>query len=293
MNFDEGIEFIKNDLLPEAVHNRCFCEAGSREFLEFSSVQVESLSVERSKKNAKEYFRARMIVKFSGEPKTFPLIIKLLGNATVSDRDYDEFLNEEMFYSKIVQKYKLNIYPKCYVADMGRYGRPVIVLEDLEACGYVRVDGKLDEDHLALGLKAIEGLHQRGLRLKAENYNSFREFYAKLIDTRLDTQSTSVFNETSSRLSRILKKLRCGGLEKIDLENEETLLTLCHGNLIPRECFFYKYEDKKPVEVKIIGWKRIRYCSIIVDLTFLLQDRVTDENEADKYLRIYFQGPEI
>lgn len=142
-----------------------------------------------------------MILHFSGEPKVFVLIIKLLNEENFNDsrRDYDKFLNEEMFYSKIAQKYKLNIYPQCYVADMGRYGRPVIVLEDLEACGYVRLDGKLDEDHLVLGLKAIEGLHERGLRLKAENFNSFREFYAKLIDTRLDTQSTDVFNETSNR----------------------------------------------------------------------------------------------
>ena len=184
---ENSIEFIKTKLIPEAVHNRCFCPIGSREFIEFDSVIVEPLKYSN---DAIEYYKGRLIVNFSGEPSSFALIIKLLDSTDGKNNTYDKFLNEEMFYSKMTMKYKSNIFPRCYVVDMGRYGKPVIVLEDLEACGYIRLDSKLDEDHLVLCLKAIAGFHERGLRLKAKNFNSFREFYAKLIDTRLDKLSS-------------------------------------------------------------------------------------------------------
>lgn len=188
---EEDIEFISTELLPEAVHNRCFCEPGSREFVEFVSAVVEPARSARIEDDRTEYYRATLIVNFSGEPRAFELSIKTLRPGDDDAKAYDGILNEEMFYSKIAKGYDLAIYPKCYVADMGRYGRPVIVLEDLEALGYRGLDSKLDEDHLELSLRAIGRFHERGFRLKATNFNSFREFYAKLIDTRLDGRLSS------------------------------------------------------------------------------------------------------
>lgn len=180
-NTQSDIDFIKTDLLPEIVHNRCFCDANSREFVEFDSASIHQ-SKSRKSNPTRELYRAQVVVRFSGQPKTFFVMIKLLSIDWLNDDEaFGRFLNEEMFYNKMTNKWKLDIHPKCYVADMGRYGRPVVVLEDLEALGYRHLDCKLDEDHLNILLKAIAKFHGRGLEIKRNEFNIFREFYAKLI----------------------------------------------------------------------------------------------------------------
>lgn len=184
-----SIELVE-EIIPEIVHNRCFCDPGSREFIELDSVSIDKVSEPSTEVNDEgdkkyELLRGKIVIKFSSEPKTFFVIIKLLSKqAAEDDEDYKYFANEEMFYNKMTLEYKLDIYPKLYVADMGRYGRPIIVIEDLEAVsGYRRVHSKLDEDHLRMCLKAIARFHGRGLRLKYDKFNTFREFYAKLLHT--------------------------------------------------------------------------------------------------------------
>lgn len=184
---DNSINFIETILIPEMVDNRCFCASGSREFVELDSVNVIPWQT-TSINNNRELYKTRVVIKFSGEPETFHVIIKLLSlHAQDNDIAYGRFLNEEMFYSKITAKYKLNIYPKCYVADMGRYGgRPVIVLEDLTAINYQPVITKLDNKQMKIYLKVITKFISRGLDLKRDEFEIFREFYSKLIQTRLN-----------------------------------------------------------------------------------------------------------
>lgn len=172
----EYCEFIRRVLIPEMVHDRYFCETGSREFVEFDSVDVEHFDRKNSRKNMLHRVTAR--VKFSGVTRSFPLIIKL----PIPHVDFlsSPFLNEEMFYSKMTLNYGTDGIPKCYLSDLGRYDRAVIVLEDLAACGYTQVDDKLDEDHLKLCMKALAAFHGKGLKLKACRFPVFREFYAKL-----------------------------------------------------------------------------------------------------------------
>lgn len=177
----ESIHYIQTDLIPEMVHNRCFCPPGSREFVEFESVSVEPLLTARVNKN-RELYKGKVVVRFSGDAEAFDVIIKLLPISCQEDEAYGCFLNEEMFYNKIAAKYKLDIYPKCYVADMGRYGRPVVVLEDLEAVGY-HLSTKLDGDHLKLLLAAIARFHACGIDLKHKEFSLFREFSTKLTET--------------------------------------------------------------------------------------------------------------
>lgn len=185
-----SVDFIRRELIPEMVHDRCFCEPGSREFVEFDSADVESFDAGGPGASTScELYRATVRVKFSGETCSFPLIVKLPKNSANCPPPSGSFQNEEMFYSKMTLKYGTDGVPKCYLSDLGRYGRPVIVLENLGARGYVRVDRKLDEDHLKLCVKALATFHGKGLRLKADKFAVFREFYAKLSDTCSDDNS--------------------------------------------------------------------------------------------------------
>lgn len=196
-----SVDFIRRELIPEMVHDRCFCKPGSREFVEFDSADVEPFDVvnDYSAGTSCELYRVTARVKFSGETCSFPLIVKLPKNSADCPLPPDSFQNEEMFYSKMTLKYGTDGVPKCYLSDLGRYGRPVIVLEDLGARGYVRADRKLDEDHLKLCVKALATFHGKGLRLKTEKFAVFREFYAKLSDTCFDDDSVVHYRKNAAR----------------------------------------------------------------------------------------------
>ncbi|XP_015604552.1 uncharacterized protein LOC107272182 isoform X3 [Cephus cinctus] len=203
---EDSIKFIKEELIAEMVHDRCFCEAGSREFVELESVCVEPLQkLEIS--TVCEFYQVDAIIRFSGEEKNFSLIVKLLPVVPQHENAYELFQNEELFYSKISMKYDIEISPRCYLSDMGRYGRPAIVLENLEARGYQRVYGKLDNDLLELCLKRIGKFHARGLRLKTEKFNLFREFFAKFLETLFTDQNSLIFSRKHSRVLEYLKSL--------------------------------------------------------------------------------------
>ncbi|XP_034943869.1 uncharacterized protein [Chelonus insularis] len=276
-----SIEFIKNELIPEMVHNRCFCDPGSREFVEFNSVDVEFCKNLTNNKN-REIYRAKVQIKFSDEPKIFYIIVKLLPlNSENDDLAYNCFLNEEMFYNKMTAQYQLDVYPKCYAADMGRYERPVIVLEDLEAAGFIQSIVKLDEDHLQMYLKAISRFHGRGYKLKYSKLDIFREFYVKLseimikndyhiqsinkvLDHLRDKKSQQ---ESGEKIVKEVKKIIGHFPKNLDNENDESY-TICHGN-VDQNHLFFRYENNKPVEIKILGWNQLKYSLPGIDLQFI------------------------
>ncbi|KAG8362544.1 uncharacterized LOC105268972 [Fopius arisanus] len=293
----ESINFIETDLIPEMVHNRCFCESGSREFVEFESVSVRPLITSRVNKT-RELYRGKVIIRFSGEPKSFDIIIKLLPTSCQDDdRAYGSFLNEEMFYNKMTAKFKLNIYPKCYAADMGRYGRPVVVLEDLEAVGYRHLSTKLDGNHLKLLLQAIAEFHACGIDLKHKEFSIFREFYAKLIETKSDGDK---YMEKFYRALHILKENESEYVERLRRElgsremrceaNENPFFTICHGNLDLNHSLFF-YDGERPISVQILGWNRMVYTSPTIDLESILRETQLEKNcitEIHKNFDDYF-----
>lgn len=189
------MRFIKEDLLPEMVYDRCFCDSGSREFVEFDSAQVvvSNCRAGNDECNYANTYKGLVSVRFSGNVQQFPVVVKLLpiGEDGLA---FEAFQNEEMLYSKMTSKYGKEKFPKCYVADLGRYGgRSVIVIEDLEAKGYRRVDGKFTGDHVKLAMRAIGRFHGRGLNLRKNDFAGFREFYAKLIEVELLDESLESF----------------------------------------------------------------------------------------------------
>lgn len=200
---EQSIDFIENDLIPEMVQDRRFCEPDSREFVEFDSATVRLVELSHTS----EIYRVEAVVRFSGEPTNFPLLVKLFPEQEEEEEEeenrsrtpFDAYQNEEMYYTKMTRKYGDDLAPKCYLADLGRYGRPVFVLEDLEAVGYSQADGELDEDHLKLCVEILGKFHGRGLRLKATEPSVFREFEAKLLEITLTEESMKHYEKRSSR----------------------------------------------------------------------------------------------
>ncbi|XP_015124488.1 uncharacterized protein LOC107046391 [Diachasma alloeum] len=295
----ESIRFIQTELIPEMVHNRCFCEPGSREFVEFESASVTPLITSQVNEN-RELYRARVIIRFSGDAKPFNVIIKLLTITCQEDGcAYGCFLNEEMFYNKMTGMYKLDIYPKCYAADMGRYGRPVIVLEDLEAIGYHHVSSKLDGDHLKLLLEAIARFHARSIDLKHKEFSILREFYAQLTQVGDDRDNYSakidrVLENLTTIESEYAEKFRKDlvGTEIRRDPNGSPFFTICHGSLNLNHSLF-SYEGEKPISVKILGWNRMAYTCPTVDLESILHEAQLEGNcitEIRKNFNEYFNA---
>ncbi|XP_051168218.1 uncharacterized protein LOC127286001 isoform X5 [Leptopilina boulardi] len=290
---DDDINFIKNELLPELVYERCFCDVGSREFVEYDSACVKSLNNEKGPTNNESYYSANIIVKFSGEPKTFSIFIKLLP-ATVNDIAYDWFLNEEIFYnSHLLRKSNTKCVPKCYAVSMGKYGRPTLVLEDLNAQGFEKIR-KLNLEELNLCASAIGFFHESILKYVREKNCSLNNF-----STLKNMESNQIFCKGYSRIktlidSKILKKIKNIVGEDIRENLQSTVVKeqkiLCHGHF-SRENLLFKYENGKAVDVKAIRWHTIKYNSIGMDLAFLILENLSNEmGDIDGILTRYLKA---
>ncbi|XP_043261175.1 uncharacterized protein LOC122402452 [Colletes gigas] len=301
---EHSIDFIEAELVPEMVHARCFCDKDSREFVEFESATVRLVELSRTS----EIYRVEAIVRFSGESRGFPLLVKMLPEDTDrSGTAFDAYQNEEMFYSKMTAKYGTDLSPKCYLADLGRYGRPVIVLDDLEAVDYAPADGELDEDRLRLCVKVLGKFHGRGLRLKATEPDVFREYESKLLEIALTDESMAQYEKRSNRLmdtleslpdSRLAENVR-KKLNKSPLETLKSIVsevneisTICHGHF-SHDNLLFKYQNGKPIDVKVIDWQTMRYCSPAVDLGPILLYNMKRENgptELQEILALYAES---
>jgi hypothetical protein len=186
---EEDICFIKNELLPEMVYDRCFCESNSREFVELESSEIESCNTYSHHLNF-AFYRATIVIQFSGDPKIFYVLIKLLPENTLFASDptialaYDGFQNEEIMWNKASIEYGKHFFPKFYITDMGKYGRPVIVVEDLEKNGFERIlDRDLNRQEASLVMEMLGNFHGKGMTLKKEKFSIFCELHTKLKET--------------------------------------------------------------------------------------------------------------
>ncbi|XP_047371044.1 uncharacterized protein LOC124957779 [Vespa velutina] len=292
-----NMEFIKNDLLPEMVHNRCFCESGSREFVEFESAIVESLVTPDDSLKPWELYRVKAIVRFSGEPMSFPLIVKLLPLSVQSEYSFARFQNEEMFYSKMISLYGEDLFPKCYASDMGRYGMPVIVLEDLTANEYetIQENRRMNEEELKLSLKSLGRFHGIGLRLKNEKFELYREFYMKLSNTVVtnDVSEKSIMfsDENSLETSLMVKEMKKLWYSNIGENVSETctnvddISCICHGDFSKRKVLFKREKNGTPIDVKMIDWQTMRYCSPAIELVIIFIMNIPTPSRDQHFLQ--------
>ena len=184
------LEFIETNLIPEMVHNRCFCEPNSREFVELSSVRVSPSQIySQHDRLGFNLYEATVVVDFSGEPRTFDVLVKLTPD-DVEDVRYRALLNEEILANKARLQYGEGFFPKYYAADMGKYGRPVVVVENLQAAGYTRVlDREFNEEEADALVEFVGRFHGMGFWLKEVKSDVMREFYAKFLETTFDKEA--------------------------------------------------------------------------------------------------------
>ncbi|XP_043685437.1 uncharacterized protein LOC122637419 isoform X1 [Vespula pensylvanica] len=292
-----NMEFIKTDLLPEMVYNRCFCESGSREFVEFESAIVESLETPDHSIKPWELYRVKAVVRFSGEPVSFPLIVKLLPSSVQSENSFGRFQNEEMFYSKMISLYGKDLFPKCYASDMGRYGMPVIVLEDLTANEYEMIQEKrgMNEEELKLSLKSLGRFHGIGLRLKNEKFQLFREFYMKLSNTvlskDLSEKSIEFSDDNSLENSLLVKEMKklwdnnIGENASETCTNVDDISCICHGDFSKRKVLFKREKNGTPIDVKMIDWQTMRYCSPAIELVIIFIMNIPTPSRDQRFLQ--------
>ncbi|XP_043474526.1 uncharacterized protein LOC122506426 [Leptopilina heterotoma] len=278
---EEDIIFIKNHLLPELVYERCFCDVGSREFVEYDSASVKIPNTKPTN-NDESHYLVDVVVKFSGEPKNFPLFIKLLA-VTVNDVTYNWFLNEEIFYnSHLIRKSvnNLKIIPKCYAVSMGKYGRPVLVLEDLSTQNFLKIE-KLNFQELNLCARAIGLFHEGILKYVKEKNTSLNNFTTlQIMETNQDFEKG--FSRIKSLVdSKILAKIlnTLGDNDVVDYLKSSIIREqkiLCHGNFSGQNLLF-RYENGIAVDVKAIRWHTIKYSSIGMDLACIIFENLSKE----------------
>ena len=191
---EEDTNFIKNELIEEMMFDKCFSEPDSREFVELGQVNVEPLNLgEYFVKPECAVYRVKLVVLFSGVPKTFRVIVKLLpADAALGQEDsvseaFKSFVNEEILFNNTnfgMKHYGSEFFPKVYLVDLGKYGRPVVVLEDPVSSGFVRVlDRDLSGEEALAVTRKIAKFHKQGLDMKVSKPKVFRQFFAKFEDT--------------------------------------------------------------------------------------------------------------
>ncbi|XP_014213151.1 uncharacterized protein LOC106642795 [Copidosoma floridanum] len=272
---ERDTKFIEEDLVPELVSDRCFCESNSREFVELESVAAEPLL------DHHVLYRATIVIRFSDVPTTFRVLIKLL---PADSNDYGGFLNEEMIWNKGTLQYgKTDFFPRFYAADMGRYaGRAIIVVEDLRSRGFRRaIGGHFDNDEARLAVRFIGRFHARGLRLRRDKFPVFREFYAKFEDT-LPVRRADLCQSAEDKEAGLERWPSC---------------TICQGLMTRENLWFRRDPDTgEPVEVRPLDWQRVRLGPGVIDLETLLAWCSDDAREAlrDLYVDVVREEvPEI
>ncbi|XP_020285467.1 uncharacterized protein LOC109855523 [Pseudomyrmex gracilis] len=299
-------KFIKEDLIPDMVHNRYFCEPNSREFIELDFVTAEHF--DNCTETSSPYYKKRVRfhhlstcaevhqvmadLLFSDKKKSFALIVKLHKRTSPP---FDGFENEEMFYTKMSEmlQFGTDITPKCYLSDMRRYKQPIVVLEDLTARGYASIDaGELDENHLKVCVKTLATFHGRGMKLRASQSSVFNEFRTNfwsslettieidaLFQKHIEEEKKIIENKlgSSSASSVLLEKTYKKMLKINSLVDEVTdVSTICHGHFLGDNVLF-GYENGMPNDAKIMDWEQLRFSTPAVDFGTVLMANLPNE----------------
>ncbi|OXU23102.1 hypothetical protein TSAR_014677 [Trichomalopsis sarcophagae] len=302
---EEDIKFIKEDLLPEMMHDRCFCEPGSREFVEFDYADVH-VQPRESHHLDFSFYRATVSVLFSGEAQLFHVLVKLLPADGSFELAFNGFLNEEILWNKGTLQFGKQFLPRFYLADMGRYGRPAIVVEDPEKNGFERVvDRGLNKEEAVKVLEVIGEFHGKGLAIKVAKFPIYREFQAKFQEI---TFAAEVEEETRAKLDEHVKELNSKIEENAELSQKLAKLidndlylrcktsserepsTICNGYLIRENLWFKRSPtDGKIEDVKILDWQRVRCGSNCLDLSTVLSECETADH-VDELLDSYVKA---
>lgn len=219
------------------------------------------------------------------------------------------FFNEAYFYCKIVPFFQtygdISSLLHCYLGSslntVGNTEKCVMVAENLQAVGYQHISPKSrwDYPHLALVMEELGKLHAFSYKAKTSDP---KRFYSLVSNLNNNIEPVIIL------LTDMLKRNLIGILESIRQDEQfmqnnalsvrnteyvaENLLTelrkqlavdpcinknlvLCHGDSNPMN-FMFKYENKKPTNVKFIDFTNCQLGSPTLDLVYFLYS-ATDE----------------
>ncbi|XP_014230194.1 uncharacterized protein LOC106654712 [Trichogramma pretiosum] len=156
----ENEKLIKEEIIPNLVHDRFFCPPGSREFVELLSVKVEPCE------NTVDKYKCCIVLEFSGEPRT----LYYTCDTKFSD-DSDRQTERNKLHRMLIPRYpKLDIFPKYIVTEQPFTRDRVLVAEDAEELGLVciaqRAWNKEEAEAIA---KVLAKFHAEGMRLIKED----------------------------------------------------------------------------------------------------------------------------
>lgn len=228
-----------------------------------------------------------------------------------------QFQNEVITYEKILPFLdsfgKTNeIFPKFFFGstesvDPGRY---VIVLEDLRSSGYKLTREVLDLDfaHCALAFRKLGSFHALSFAAKKLNSERFFEVMNNFVETRLfDCHFEDDDYLFAGSVARAAEPLLRKGIKVNEIENflkkiknsteyfknllkvKEPMGVICHGDFC-RNNVLYKYDNEKPVDIKLFDLAHARYGSPMLDFTFFFLLNCSEESRKthrEEYLQIY------
>ncbi|XP_075226765.1 uncharacterized protein LOC142327521 [Lycorma delicatula] len=242
-----------------------------------------------------------------------PLIVKVPIRGGLSDKmiQFGTIDKEVMIYKEFLPELSLvlgeydKLTPKSYLSNE----EGIIVMEDLSFHGYKMANRtqRLDFDHCVLALKSIAKFHAASVILHEKNPELVEKvgkelFFHKnlkeneflgscqieLIGHELETwPEGKEFAKDIWGLTDKGWKLMTDAVQA--KENEFNVLN--HGDFWLTNILF-KYENGKPIKVKLVDLQQSRYSSPAVDLLFFMYGSIQEEvlnNKKDELIKIYLQ----
>lgn len=198
MDHEDHVKFIEEDLIPEMVYDRRFCNEGSREFIDLKSVTVTNHELIRvpgpnGKFLCLQYI-AKVVIEFSSEPKTFSVAINFLPKNRTSLEQIDRFKVDVYFYEKMLKYYTIDLFTKCYSSSIVK-GERFIVLENLVDSGYSNETKSLNKKQVELCFRMMARFHAAGLKLNKDEPEIFQEIKQNLYRIELGSLESAKYDE--------------------------------------------------------------------------------------------------
>lgn len=303
---------LQNEILPIAFTNReckfVGCEFDTETFGEdqfASSVVFVTVIVEKEN----EKIKVPVIIKM--EP-TNPTLRELV-NTTI------QFYNEVFMYSKILPLLEQGL-KETFIFPYFHYGiglldnpdKNIIILQDLRPLGYCLTENKvyLDFDHLSLAMSKLGQFHALSYAAKERSHTEFFKLVSNLEDN-LCRKGHQIHRMAQACLHRaidpLLKeekydKVLQRFISKVDNDFLSMLLDLvsptdplavvCHGDFC-RNNILFKYDKRKPIDVRFFDIATSRCASPAIDISFFLflnSSKELRRNHWDDLLDIYYKA---
>lgn len=206
------------------------------------------------------------------------------------------FINEILFYTKIILLFESSrrishLFPIYYDSLMRLHpttDQAFIVFENLQAGGY-RASEKcfLDYDHLKLMLRRLGEFHAYSYQTKQDNSklflsltNSFQENnfcvlkqlipgMSQIFKRGLHAVNDPRYSSKLVQVDQLIDQIEDLVIETLTGDRENPMSVVCHGDFIGSNVMF-KYENGKPVDLKLVDLAAWRLASPVVDLALVL-----------------------